>query len=67
MWGASWEKVEQKRHEIQANIRALGTVKLADLTGFADYLSWRKSQQNLNSHTDPYKKAKLLNKALPKN
>ena len=51
---------EERKQNAAANIRALGTVKLANLTGFADYLGWRKSQKALNSHTDPHKKASLL-------
>ena len=54
------KKEETRKQNIQANIRSLGTVKLADLTGFSDYLGWRKSQKALNSHSDPFKKASLL-------
>ena len=51
---------DTKRQEVNTNIKALGTVKMTVLTGFEDYLAWRKSQKYLNSHTDPFKKGATL-------
>ena len=51
---------DRKRQEVNTNIKALGTVKMTVLTGFGDYLAWRKSQKYLNSHIDPFKKGATL-------
>ena len=54
------EMEELKKQEINTNLKSLGTVKLCSLTGFEDYLAWKKSQNCLNSHTDPFKKGATL-------
>ena len=61
---AKRKKEELCKQEVQANLRALSTVKLAELNGFHDYLPWRTSQKNLNTHVDPFKKASLLQSTL---
>ena len=50
-------KNETRSQEISSNLRALGQVKLVDLTGFDTYLAWRTSQECLNTHVDKFKKA----------
>ena len=54
------KEAEQSRADAQANIKSLKAVNLTPLTGFDDYLSWRKSQKVLNTHTSPFKKAQAL-------
>ena len=54
------KEAEQHRADAQANIKSLKAVNLTPLTGFDDYLSWRKSQKVLNTHTSPFKKAQAL-------
>ena len=51
---------EMRKQEASANLRALGTVALPNLTGFSDYLAWRKAQEKLNTHVDEFKKAAVL-------
>ena len=53
-------KEELKKSEHASNLRALGTIQLTPLTGFHDYLAWRKSQKYLNTHVDPFKRAACL-------
>merc|ERR1711994_332845 len=54
------KETEQSRADAHANIKSLKAVNLTPLTGFDDYLSWRKSQKVLNTHTSPFKKAQAL-------
>ena len=51
---------ERRKHEANANLKALGTVSLPNLTGFSDYLPWKKAQEKLNTHVDDFKKAAVL-------
>ena len=51
---------EEKKQEVAANLRAMAPIKLENLTGYADYLGWYRSQTKLNSHKDPFKKASAL-------
>ena len=51
---------ERQKAEISANLRSMQQVKMIPLTGFQDFLSWKKCQDKLNSHTDPFKKAAAL-------
>ena len=54
------ETEESKRIELNSNIRSMGSVSLPELHGHRDFLRWKKAQECLNTHTDPYKKAKKL-------
>ena len=51
---------ERRKAEQAANLKALGTVTLPNLTGFGDYLAWKKAQEKLNTHVDEFKKAAVL-------
>ena len=51
---------EKRKQEASANLKALGTVTLPNLTGFSDYLAWKKAQERLNTHVDGFKKAAVL-------
>ena len=51
---------ERRKAEQAANLKALGTVTLPNLTGFGDYLAWKKAQEKLNTHVDGFKKAAVL-------
>ena len=51
---------EKRKQEVSANLRAMGTITLPNLTGFSDYLAWRKAQEKLNTHVDEFKKAAVL-------
>ena len=51
---------ERRKQEFNANQRSLEPVKLPPLTGPEDFMAWKKAQKNLNTHTDPYKKAYAL-------
>ena len=53
-------KDELRKNTQQSNLRALSSIKLVELNGFEDYLSWLKSQKYLNTHVDPYKRAACL-------
>ena len=53
-------KDEFRKNTQQSNLRALSSIKLVELNGFEDYLSWLKSQKYLNTHADPYKRAACL-------
>ena len=53
-------KDELRKNTQQSNLRAMSSIKLVELNGFEDYLSWLKSQKYLNTHVDPYKKAACL-------
>ena len=55
---------EKRKQEASANLRALGAVSLPNLTGFSDYLPWKKAQEKLNTHVDDFKKAAVLLKTL---
>ena len=54
------ESKEQKRIELNSNIRSMDTIKLPELHGFSDFMDWRKGQKCLNTHPDGYKKAQAL-------
>ena len=51
---------ERRRQEINSNIKSLEAVKLLPLTGYEDFIAWKKNQKFINTHTDPYKKAAAL-------
>ena len=51
---------EKRKQEIQSNIRSMESIKLLHLNGAEDFIAWKKSQLNLNTHTDPFKKAAAL-------
>ena len=51
---------ERRKQEIQSNIRSMESIKLLHLNGAEDFIAWKKSQLNLNTHTDPFKKAAAL-------
>ena len=53
---------EQMREQLnlKANIKSMPASKLRDLTGFDDFLAFEESQEQLNTHTNPYKKGNQL-------
>ena len=51
---------ERRKHEANANLKALGNIALPDLTGFSDFLPWKRAQEKLNTHVDDFKKAAVL-------
>ena len=51
---------EKRKQEVSANLKALGSVTLPNLTGFSDYLAWKEGQEKLNTHIDGFKKAAVL-------
>ena len=51
---------DRRKAEQAANLKALGTVNLPNLTGFGDYLAWKRAQEKLNTHVDDFKKAAVL-------
>ena len=60
------ESKEKKKEELNlaANIKSMPPSKLRDLTGFDDFLAWEESQEQLNTHTNPYKKGNALYQTL---
>ena len=55
---------ERRKQEFNANQRSLEPVKLPPLNGPENFMAWKKAQKNLNTHTDPYKKAYALQETL---
>ena len=55
---------ENKKQEIQSNLRTMQAIKLMNLTGPEDWIPWKKSQKHLNTHTDPFKKGAALQATL---
>ena len=51
---------ESRKQEIASNLRTMQSIKLLNLTGPEDFISWKKNQKCLNTHTDPYKKGAAL-------
>ena len=60
------ESKEKRKEELNlaANIKSMPPSKLRDLTGFDDFLAWEESQEQLNTHTNPYKKGNALYQTL---
>ena len=57
---------EQKREELNlaANIKSMPPSNLRDLTGYDDFLAFEECQEQLNTHTNPYKRGNALFKCL---
>ena len=53
-------KKQKQRTEINANLKAMDIIPLPDLKGYENFITWRKAQYKLNSHTDTYKRAQAL-------
>ena len=51
------EAEEERRANRQEAIRSMAPVRLVKLKSQANYLQWRKSHEQLNTHSNPYKKA----------
>ena len=54
------KETELRRNEIAASTRSLEPVKMKPLNGYEDFIAWKESQECLNTHTDPHKKAAAL-------
>ena len=60
-------EAEERKANVNQNIRTLGSIKFESLHGFDDFLAWKKSIQVLNTHTNEYKRCSVLRSTLKNN
>ena len=55
---------EERRANLNTDIKSLGTIEMEPLYGFENYVSWKRSILKLNSHRDEFKRCQALRKTL---